>query len=71
MKTILTECEPDKLIIGAASALVRCTDRMRPFERSSLEEEMTIWFGDGSDDLARLMRAPAGGGDAPLFDILF
>ena len=54
--------------MGASSALVRLTVRMRPFCRSSLEDDTTSCVVGGVDDRDRLMRTPCGG-DAALFDI--
>lgn len=42
---------------------------MRPLLRSSLLEEMAIWFDGGGVALALLTRAPAGGGECVRFDI--
>lgn len=42
---------------------------MRPLLRSSLLEEMAIWFDGGGVALALLTRAPADGGECVRFDI--
>jgi hypothetical protein len=59
-------------MIGASRLLVRLTLRIRPFCRSSLPDEMAIWFRAGEFERARLMRVPSvdGGGEAPRFDIV-
>src|SRR5258705_9995628 len=54
--------------MGASRLLVRLIERMRPCCRSLLEDEMIICCASGSDERARLTRAPSGG-FAALFDI--
>ena len=54
--------------MGASRLLVRFTVRMRPFDRSSLDEDIAIWFVGGVKGRAFLMRAPSEGEEAR-FDI--
>lgn len=37
-----TECEPERLMMGASRLLVRLTDRIKPLFRGSLEDEIAI-----------------------------
>lgn len=56
-----TECAPDKLTMGASKLLVRWTVRIRLLLRSSLDDEMAIWFVGGGVARAFFTSAPAGG----------
>lgn len=67
--TELTECAPDKLIIGASRLLVRFMLRIKPFWRSSPEDEMTSSFLGGEPERALLTNVPSPGDGVPLFDI--
>jgi len=57
-------------MMGASRLLVRFTVRMRPFCRSSFDEEMAIWLDGGVEERTLFIRMPAGGGEAPRLDIL-
>jgi len=54
--------------MGASKLLVRWTVRIRPLLRSSLDDEIAIWFVGGGVARARFISAPVGG-EALRFDI--
>ena len=54
--------------MGASKLLVRWTVRMRPLLRSSLDDEIAIWFVGGGVARAFFTSAPLGG-EALRFDI--